>query len=476
MHLTQSSFGFPSARLNTHAGGAIEVTLISQLGLGAGDALITNSSARQARHPNFVDALEEPSTCIGATHRQQQDFSALYTFSVGAKGHPFHRHAGARCFTAISGSGGASLRFVSIEDTDLLRGGFAAFVSKLHIVEIPPDALFTVRFCGNVWHQFAALTANDMHPALFAISYHRDEREGVLQSQSPLERAESIAQLTETISSELQAQLATFDFSRQEIARTALSLHAPWQNILIQCSRTRSWLGRLRSRTQALLGQSAFGQSAFGQDNAQQWPVQPQALHADSMLTAQFVNLRVHEDNFVLRLQKRLLPVIATKDLLAYVLKGFVHRAPVGVTRLIRFRNLLVKPLGLRTSSLGCPVSSLTQANGAQQFAGFSVHQVQISAGSSTAAVLLGADDKHLQFRSVVEVRDVGDAFEINLATRVHTLNSFGRLYMALIKRTHQAYVAPAMLGLACSYAVQNLSAVRSNLAASHERNVFVAL
>lgn len=49
--------------------------------------------------------------------------------------------------------------------------------------------------------------------------------------------------------------------------------------------------------------------------------------------------------------------------LLASVSQGFLHNAPGGVSRLMALRNVLVKPLGLRTSPLGCPVSSLLSPN-----------------------------------------------------------------------------------------------------------------
>src|ERR1700677_3424507 len=88
---------FPSARLQSSYGDLpVEVSLIAQLGHGAGSQLFTGVVARQSAHRNFIDALDEPSARIGDTDFSKQDATSLYMFAVGANGHPFHRHAGHR--------------------------------------------------------------------------------------------------------------------------------------------------------------------------------------------------------------------------------------------------------------------------------------------------------------------------------------------------------------------------------------------
>ena len=68
--------------------------------------------------------------------------------------------------------------------------------------------------------------------------------------------------------------------------------------------------------------------------------------------------------------------------------------------------------------------------------------------------MILGADDKHLVFRSCVSVRVLDSRnLEITLGTRVRYKNLFGRLYMAMIDRTHRSHVAPAMLRMAAEHA-----------------------
>src|SRR5690349_8315112 len=100
--LTRAVDTFPSVRLPSHSGGLpVEVSLIAQLGIGAGDHMIESVSARQRAHAAFVDALDEPSARIGGVDLAKGDATSLYTFAVGAGGHPFHRHAGHRVFTAV---------------------------------------------------------------------------------------------------------------------------------------------------------------------------------------------------------------------------------------------------------------------------------------------------------------------------------------------------------------------------------------
>lgn len=171
-----SSSGFAQALLPHASGGLpVEVTVVARLPAGTGDVLIGDAARRQRSHPGFVDALEEPSVRIGALHGRDGDCSTVFTFLVDAHGHPFHRHAGHRMFTAIAGSGGAVLQFSTAVDAD-------GFVAAMHVVRVPPDSLFTVRFGGGTWHRFLPGQRGGRHPTLFAVSCHPDECSGPLDS------------------------------------------------------------------------------------------------------------------------------------------------------------------------------------------------------------------------------------------------------------------------------------------------------
>lgn len=228
----------------------VEVTLITQLGVGAGTKLITQANQRQSEHDAFVDELDEPSTKIGDIHFKQGDQSSLYTFSVAEGGHPFHRHDGNRTFTAVSGSGGTLLRFSIVNDADM-KADEDSFIDGLRHITIPPDCLFTVRFGGGTWHQFVPLTQSKKggtHPTLFAISCHTDECSGITDEtlkQQIKNNEATIPMLTEVLSDSLQTKLANLPPER--IQTTHLSLKVSPHSFMSRlCAWTRYYAGRVQ--------------------------------------------------------------------------------------------------------------------------------------------------------------------------------------------------------------------------------------
>ncbi|MGP1665987.1 MAG: DUF2867 domain-containing protein, partial [Rhodanobacter sp.] len=179
-------------------------------------------------------------------------------------------------------------------------------------------------------------------------------------------------------------------------------------------------------------------------------------LPEGSMLAQQLTDRRHHhQDVFQLTLSNNEVPGTSATLLLSRLLDGFVQNPPSGVSRLMALRNVLVRPLGLRTSSLGCPVSSLLSSMGENRFAQrHLVLDQSIDADDRRAQVILGANDKHLMFRSCVGVQWLADnRVAITLGTRVHCSNGFGRIYMAAIQRLHRGYMAPAILRAAAEHA-----------------------
>jgi len=83
-------------------------------------------------------------------------------------------------------------------------------------------------------------------------------------------------------------------------------------------------------------------------------------------------------------------------------------------------------------------------------------HRIEVDV--SRAQAILGADDRHLCFRSCVgvEIRQDG-RIVFSLGTRVQFKNLFGRLYMASIDGVHRRYVTPTLLRLAADYALRDL-------------------
>ena len=441
---------FPSVRLPSQSGGLpVEVVLIAQIGIGAGSPLIASTAALQRGHDTFIDALDEPSARIGGADFQRGDATSLYSFVVGAEGHPFHRHAGHRVFTAISGSGGALLRF-STASQDGIDADPQAFLRALRHVEIPPDCLFTVRFGGGTWHQFLPRDAAAGHPALFALSCHTNELGGELdaeQRRRVLANEADIPALTELLPEPVAALLAATD--TRDVPTITLSLTAATTSLRGRfCARTRGLSGRLRralGRWRRPVG--------FLADSGAPPVIALQEPPPQSLLWRQFGDTFTHQDSFALEIDAAELPTASASQLLAGLLDGFLENRPTGVSRLMGLRNVLVKPLGLRTSPLGCPVSSLLN-DAPQRFAGrFPVLEQAIDADDRRAQVVLGADDKHLRFRSCAAVECLpGGKVRFTLGTRVRNRNLFGAVYMRLIDRTHRRYVAPAMLSMAVGH------------------------
>ena len=446
---------FPSVRLPSQSGGLpVEVVLIARLGIGAGTGLVARTATLQRGHDAFVDALDEPSARIGAADFAQNDPSSLYTFVVDANGHPFHRHAGHRMFTAISGSGGARLRFSTASDAQLAQDP-RAFLDALRHVEIPPDCLFTVRFGGGTWHQFLPGDAGRGHPALFALSCHTNELGGALSEDARaqvLANAADIPSLTELLPAEVARLLAAGEDARRAVPTVTLSLDETAASLRGRvCAHSRALLGRMRAwhaRMRAPVGY--VSDAAAPQVRALPAPVAWSLLQRQ--LVDRFDPRRDHEDGFAIDIDVDALPSTSPSHLLACLLEGFLENRPRGVGLMMRLRNALVRPLGLRTSPLGCPVSSLLGAC-PQRFAGRFPVLDQQTPDDRRAEVVLGADDKHLQFRSCVGVERLDDGrVRFALSTRVVTRNAFGRMYMALIDRAHRGYIAPTMLRMAAMH------------------------
>jgi hypothetical protein len=447
---------FPFVTLPGRAGGLpVEVCLVACLSPGSGNKLFHGVLARQMSHGEYVDELDEPSAKLGGTDFARGDATALYSFGVGHRGHPFHRHAGQRIFTAISGSSGAQLRFSTATPDDIEQDP-SSFVRALRIVTIPPDCFFTVRFGGETWHQFLPLDQSSTHPAFFALSCHTNELGGDLSDemrQRVRANQADIPSLTELLPDSVLTLLKEMPLDPNHIPTTSLFLDAAPGGLLQRaCVRVRSVLGRIcgawahhRRPTGYILEKYRGGDV-----------LEHLAAPSDSLLQSQLSDRTVnHEDHFTLTLSadELAVPASSAQALLAKLLEGFLSNQPAGVTRLMRFRNTLVRPLKLRTSALGCPVSSLLSDAPCDVFSGrYPVLAQQVGADDRCAQVILGADDRHLVFRSCAAVRLLPEGrVEFSLSTRVACKNLFGRAYMAAISQVHRRYITPAMLRNAVS-------------------------
>lgn len=447
---------FPGATIPSYCGGLpVEVSLIAQLGHGSGNQLFALALRRQRAHKDFVDQLDEPSTRLAGTDFGKGENSALFSFAVGAQGHPFHSHAGHRVFTAISGSGGAQLRF-STASHEQIQNDPRSFISALHYVDIPPDCLFTVRFGGGTWHQFASRRDHGRHPVFFALSCHTNELGGELSEstrEQVLSGAAGIATLTELLPDAVNELLLREPIAHAQISTTRLALDTPPGSFRHAMHRVmRCFAGLFRGAWSALRDAPGFVATGSRPLLVEELEILPE----QSLLQEQLAQ-HDHQDTFRLTVRGQGYARLSSAQLLEQVLEGFLLRRPAGVSWLMRVRNFLVMPFKLRTSPLGCPVSSLLSQQDGPTFAGkYPVLASRIGHDDRRAQVVLGADDRHLVFRSCVGVHIVSDSqVDFTLGTRVRYRNLFGRVYMSLIDRVHRSYIAPAMLRSAVLSAAQ---------------------
>lgn len=461
LHLTKLVDTFPTVEIPNHKGGVpIEVSLIAQLGHGAGNHLFSHIAAKQKGHAEFIDELDEPSAKLAGTNFDLGDSTSLYSFTVGPKGHPFHCHEGHRIFTAVSGSGGAQLRFSTATMEDIQQDP-RNFIEALQFVNIPPDCLFTVRFGGRTWHQFWPLSKNSLHPVFFALSCHTDElgvdlsdelKEKIIANQA------DIPTLTEVLPDNVAALIYDRRFQEEVIPTTTLSLDAAAGTMHRKvCDTFRSSMGILRGAWAGWIGTGGY----ISQTDFTKTVVPLADVPENSILTKHLAQeVLHHQDTFMLALKGVDFKGLKASQILALLLEGFLINAPRGVSRMMMVRNLLVKPFGLRTSPLGCPVSSLLSNNMSNLFAGqYPVLDQHIDDTDTRAEVILGADDKHLTFRSCVGVEVVSqNHIKVTLGTRVHCKNLFGKFYMAVIDYVHRHYISPTMMRRAADYVISRVA------------------
>lgn len=108
---------------------------------------------------------------------------------------------------------------------------------------------------------------------------------------------------------------------------------------------------------------------------------------------------------------------------------------PAWVRALMSSRNRIVSPFGLRTAGLA------VDSDGS--VGGFPV------VSERDDRVVLGFDDKHLDFRIVVDVVPVSAAASrVSVTTLVRRHNLFGRLYIAAVTPFHRIIVRSTLAGL----------------------------
>lgn len=115
-------------------------------------------------------------------------------------------------------------------------------------------------------------------------------------------------------------------------------------------------------------------------------------------------------------------------------------RMPGWISRLTALRNAMVAPFGLKPGAEAAQLPD--QKPGQTLVRSLGMFPVL---SSTPARVVLGFDDRHLDFRIVVDVRERHAGRRVTVTTLVARHNLFGRLYLAAVMPFHKRIV-PAVL------------------------------
>ncbi len=103
-------------------------------------------------------------------------------------------------------------------------------------------------------------------------------------------------------------------------------------------------------------------------------------------------------------------------------------RSPRWVASLLRLRNVLVAPFGLKTSGVGAKSAA-------------DVIGIFPILSETPGRLVAGFDDHHLDFRVVVDVVSTDRRQQVTSTTLVRTHNFLGRSYLAIILPFHRLVV-----------------------------------
>ena len=114
--------------------------------------------------------------------------------------------------------------------------------------------------------------------------------------------------------------------------------------------------------------------------------------------------------------------------------RQMLARPPAWVSRLLALRNAIVTPLGLKTGRE-------TEGH-ADRIGMFPVQS------ATNDRLVLGFQDKHLDFRVVVDVLETAGGSAATATTLVRTHNLLGRSYLAVILPFHRLIVRASLEGV----------------------------
>jgi hypothetical protein len=107
-------------------------------------------------------------------------------------------------------------------------------------------------------------------------------------------------------------------------------------------------------------------------------------------------------------------------------------RQPRWAEALLKLRNMLVAPFGLKTSGEGAPAPR-------------GMIGIFPVLSETPDRLIAGFNDSHLDFRVVIDVAALDGIRQVTLTTLVKTHNWFGRTYLTIITPFHRL-IAPTLL------------------------------
>jgi len=127
-----------------------------------------------------------------------------------------------------------------------------------------------------------------------------------------------------------------------------------------------------------------------------------------------------------------------------------LSKRPKWTMLLMRLRNLLVKPFGLKTGTNNDSTASVINLSKGNKLSFFEILEC------NNEEVLLYASDKHLDGCLSIILRKNNNEYEIYLSTTVKFNNNFGHIYFFLIKPFHMLIVRAMLYKMANYLNIKN--------------------
>ncbi|WP_162297065.1 DUF2867 domain-containing protein [Sporolactobacillus pectinivorans] len=130
------------------------------------------------------------------------------------------------------------------------------------------------------------------------------------------------------------------------------------------------------------------------------------------------------------------------------VMRLFLAAIPSWVSRLMKVRDWLVSLIGLKTSSRS-ERQNLTLEKGSR----IGIFRVM---DRTSHEILLGEDDRHLDFRVSILLDEVNELNYVTVSTVVFFHNRLGRLYFFVIERFHKVIVSAMLKNMISHMNIEN--------------------